>query len=134
MRRRELLGLLAAAGLWPVLLRAQQRLPVIGFLGPASSSAWAPWVAAFVQRLDELGWLEGRTVAIVYRWADGRNERFAEIASEFARLKVDVIVTGGIAVMAAKQITNSIPIVFAVANDPIATGIVDSLAHPGANI
>src|SRR5215212_11251045 len=102
MLRRDFVVAFGAAAAWPVLLRAQQRLPVIGFLGPTSSSAWAPWVAAFVQRLDELGWLEGRTVAIVYRWADGRNERFAEIASEFARLKVDVIVTGGIAVMAAK--------------------------------
>jgi putative ABC transport system substrate-binding protein len=94
---------------------------------------WNPWTTAFVQRLRELGWIEGRTVAIEYRWAEGRSERFAEIAAEFVRLKVDVIVTGGNAVAAAKQVTSTIPIVFAVAVDPVGSGLVASLARPGGN-
>ena len=100
---------------------AQQpgKLPTIGFLGPLASSAMSQWTAAFVQRLRELGWIEGRTVAIEYRWAEGRSERFAEIAAEFVRLKVDVIVTAGTAaVIAAKQATSVIPIVFAVGGGP----------------
>ena len=93
------------------------------------------WTAAFVQRLRELGWVEGRTVAIEYRWADGRGERFAEVATELVRLKVDVIVTGGTAaIMAAKQATSVIPIVFATAGDPVGTGLVASLARPGNNL
>jgi putative ABC transport system substrate-binding protein len=91
-------------------------------------------VAAFVQRLRELGWTEGRTVAIEYRWAEGRSERFGEIAAEFNRLKVDVIVTTGSAVLAAKQATSDIPIVFAVAADPVGSGLVASLARPGGNV
>ena len=101
MRRREFITLLgSAAAAWPLATRAQQagKLPTIGFLGSSSASGWSPWTAAFVQRLNELGWVEGRTVAIEYRWADGRSERFAEIAAEFVRLKVDVIVTSGLAV------------------------------------
>src|SRR6266446_6163972 len=96
MKRRQFITLLGgAAAAWPLAARAQQKLPTIGYLGTAAASAWAPWTAAFVQRLHELGWIEGRTVAIEYRWADGHTERFAEIAAEFARLKVDVIVSGG---------------------------------------
>ena len=92
-------------------------------------------VAAFVQRLHELGWIDGRTVAIEVRWAEGRNERFAEIAAEFVRLKVDVIVTAGTAaVVATKQATAVIPTVFAVAGDPVGTGLVASLAQPGGNV
>ena len=91
-------------------------------------------VAAFVQRLRELGWIEGRTIAIEYRWAEGHGERFAEIAAEFVRLKVDVIVTSGGAVLAAKQATSLIPIVFAVATDPVGGGLVASLARPGGNV
>ena len=88
-----------------------------------------------MQRLRELGWIEGRTVAIEYRWAEGRSERFAEIAAEFVRLKVDVIVTDGTApVLAAKQATSVIPIVFAAAGDPVGTGLVASLARPGGNV
>ena len=96
MKRREFITLLGgAAAAWPLAARAQQpaKLPTIGFLGAATPSATGPWTAAFVQRLRELGWIEGRTVAIEYRWAEGRAERFAEIAAEFVRLKVDVIVT-----------------------------------------
>jgi ABC-type uncharacterized transport system substrate-binding protein len=140
MRRREFilrLGAVAApAVLWPLAARAQQpgRLPTIGFLGASTPSTWAPWVAAFNKRLRELGWVEGRTVAIAYRWAEGRGERYAEISAEFVRLKVDVIVTAGSAVPAAKQVTATIPIVFAVANDPVGSGLVASLARPGGNV
>ena len=114
--RREFITLLGgAAAAWPLAARAQQpaKLPTIGFLGSPTPSVGAHWLAAFVQRLRELGWIEGRTVAIEYRWAEGRSERFAEIAAEFVRLKVDVIVTSGGAVAAAKQATSVIPIVFA---------------------
>jgi putative ABC transport system substrate-binding protein len=138
VRRREFITLLggAAAAAWPLAARAQQpgRLPTIGFLGAATASAWSQWAGAFAQRLDELGWIGGRTVAIDYRWAEGRSERFADIAAEFVRLKVDVIVTGGGAVPAAKRATSLIPIVFAVANDPLGIGLVSSLARPGGNV
>src|SRR6266508_2086867 len=103
MRRRDFITLLGgAAAAWPLAARAQQKLPTIGFFGTTTASAWGPWTAAFVQRLRELGWIEGRNLAIEYRWADARSERFAEIAAEFVRLKVDVIVTGGNAAVAAK--------------------------------
>jgi putative ABC transport system substrate-binding protein len=95
----------------------------------------APWVASFVQRLRELGWLEGRDVAIEYRWAEGRSDRFAEIAAEFVRLKVDLILTHNTpTVIAAKQATSVIPIVFATAGDPIGSGLVATLARPGGNV
>ena len=136
MRRRNFIALLgSAAAAWPHTARAQQagKLPTIGFLGASTSLAWTQWTAAFVQRLRELGWTEGRTVAIEYRWADGRSERYADIAAEFVRLKVDVIVTVGTAVAAAKQVTSTIPIVFAIAVDPVGSGMVASLARPGGN-
>ena len=110
------------------------KVPAIGFLGTGTSSNWSPWVAAFRQRLREFGWIEGRTIAIEIRWADGRSERYAEIAAELVRLPVNVIVTSGIAVEAAKQETSSIPIVFALASDPVGTGLVASLARPGGNV
>jgi putative tryptophan/tyrosine transport system substrate-binding protein len=135
--RREFITLLGGgAAAWPLAARAQQpNVPTIGFLGAASPSVWTQWIAAFVQRLRELGWIEGRTVAIDYRWAEGRNERFAEIAAEFVRLKVDVIVTAGtLPALAAKKATAVIPIVFATAGDPVGTGIVASLARPGGNV
>ena len=136
LRRREFIALLGGAAVaWPVAARAQQTaVPVVGFLGGATPSTWRPWVAAFVQRLSELGWIEGRNVAIEYRWAEGRSERFVEIAAEFVRLKADVIVTTGPAVLAVKQATSVIPIVFATANDPVGTGMVVSLAQPGGNV
>jgi putative tryptophan/tyrosine transport system substrate-binding protein len=141
MQRREFITLLGGAAaappvLWPLAARAQQpgKLPTIGFLGGATLSAYGNWTAAFVQRLRELGWVEGRTVAIEYRWAEGRSERAVEIAAEFARLKVDVIVTAGSAVPAAKQATSVIPIVFAVAVDPLGSGLVASLSRPGGNV
>jgi len=135
LRRREFIAFLGGgASAWPLLVRAQQadKLPTIGFLG-ASASGFAPWAAAFVARLRELGWVEGRTVAIQYRWSEGRPERYAEIAAEFVRLKVDVIVTVGSAVPIVKQATTVIPIVFAVAIDPVGSGLVASLAKPGGN-
>ena len=137
MKRRQFIALLGGTTVaWPLAARAQQtgKLPTIGFLGTATASTFGPWTAAFVQRLRELGWIEGRTVAIEYRWAEGRDERYTEIAAEFVRLKVDVIVTSGAAVVAAKQATSIIPIVFAVANDPLGTGLVANLARPGGNV
>ena len=122
-----------AAAAWPFTARAQQpgKLPTIGFLGPNTRSAANEWIDAFVLRLRELGWVEGRTVAIEYRWVEGRTERFAEIAAEFVRLNVNVIVTSGTpAVMALQQATTVIPIVFATAGDPVSTGLVASLARP----
>ena len=119
----------------PLAAEAQQagKLPTIGFLG-ADAAAFSPWTAAFVARLRELGWIEGSTVAIEYRWSQGRTERYAEIAAEFVRLKVDVIVTVGSAVPIVRQATAAIPIVFAVAIDPVGSGLVASLAQPGGNV
>ena len=137
IRRRDFVILLGGgAAAWPLAARAQQpgKLPTIGFLGQSTRSAGSEWVAAFVQRLRELGWIESRTVAIEYRWAEGRDERFAEIAAEFVRLKVDIIVTSGTPqVLAAKQATSVIPIVFATAGDPVGNNLVASLARPGGN-
>ena len=136
MRRREFIVLLGGAAAWPLAAHAQQtaKLPTIGFLGPNTPSLDSRRVAAFAQRLSELGWIEGRTVAIEYRWAEGRTERLAEFAAEFVRLKVDVIVTSATPpVIAAKQATSVIPIVFAAVGDPVGTGLVNSLARPGGN-
>src|SRR5215472_12257506 len=128
--------MLGGAVACPLAARAQQsgKLPTIGFLGVSTPSAFGQWVAAFVQRLRELGWIEGHTVAIEYRWAEGHSEHFPEIAAELVRLKVDVIVTTGGAVLAAKQATTVTPIVFAVAADPVVSGMVMSLARPGGNV
>ena len=136
MKRRDFIAGLGATAAWPLAAHAQQpaKLPTIGFLGTTTPSVWKDYVPAFVQRLRELGWVEGRTVAIEYRWAEGRNERFGEIAAEFARLKVDVIVTSGGAGVAAKQATSTIPIVLALANDPVGSGLAASLARPGGNV
>jgi putative ABC transport system substrate-binding protein len=138
MRRRHFLGLLVGAmAVSPHTARAQQpgRIPMAGFLGAGSPSSHGKWAATFVQRLRELNWIEGRTVTIEYRWAEGRPERAAEIAAEFVRLKVDVIVVSGTAlIIAAKQATSVIPIVFAAAGDPVGTGLVPSLARPGGNV
>ena len=137
MKRREFITLLGGAAAWPLAARAQQpgKLPTIGFLGANRPSAQSEWTAAFVQRLRELGWIEGRSIAIEYRWAEGPSERYAEIAAEFVRLKVDVIVTYATpAIIAAKQATSIVPIVFAAAADPVSTGLVASLARPGGNV
>src|SRR3974390_2351373 len=137
IRRREFIATLGGTVAWPLTARAQQRakLPTIGFLGTATSAPQSQWTAAFVQRLRELGWIEGRTVAIEYRWAEGHNERFGEIATEFVTLNVAVIVTAGTeTVLAAKRATSAIPIVFGTASDPVGTGVVASLARPGGNV
>jgi putative tryptophan/tyrosine transport system substrate-binding protein len=137
VRRREFISLLGgAAAAWPIAAHAQQRakLPTIGFLGTGAASGWQPWIATFVQRLGDLGWSEGRTVVIEYRWGEGRRERFAEIAAEFVRLKVDLIVSGGSAVPLLKQATSVVPIVFVLATDPIGSGLVASLSRPGGNV
>jgi len=138
LHRRQLITLLGgAAAAWPLAARAQQpgKVPTIGFLGATTPAGQSQLTAAFVQRLRELGWIEGRTVAIEYRWAEGRSERFAEFAAEFVRLKVDVILTHNTPpVLAAKQATSVIPIVFATAADPVGTGVVASLARPGGNV
>jgi ABC-type uncharacterized transport system substrate-binding protein len=134
MRRREFMTLLSGAAAWPLTTRAQQpKLPTIGFLGTTSAAAWSPWTAALIQRLRELGWIEGRTMVIEYRWAEAHNERYTEIADEFVRLKVDLIFTSGGAVRAVKQVTGAIPIVFALGLDPVGSGLVASLARPGGN-
>jgi putative ABC transport system substrate-binding protein len=136
MRRRDFIKIVAGSAItWPLAARAQQsaKLPTIGFLGAATPVAWREWVAAFVQRLHELNWIEGRTVTIEYRWAEERPERYVEIAAELVRLKVDVIVTAGPAVPAVKQATTATPIVFALAPDPVGSGLVASLARPGGN-
>ena len=137
MKRREFIALVgSAAAAWPIAARAQQptKLPTIGFLGTGSRPSWRSWTDAFVERLRELGWIEGRTVAIEYRWAEGHRNRFAEIAAEYVRLKVDVIVTSGAAGIEVKRATSIIPIVLGVANDPIGDGLVTSLARPGGNV
>jgi ABC-type uncharacterized transport system substrate-binding protein len=137
MKRREFITLLGgAATSWPVAARAQQpAMPVIGFFSPNTASAASPWTAAFVQRLHELDRIEGRTVAIAYRWGEGRVDRATEVVAEFVRLTVDVIVTHGEPnISAAKQGTSVIPIVFALATDPIGSGFVASLARPGGNV
>jgi len=138
VRRREFITLLGgAAAAWPLAARAQQpgKLPTIGFLGSGTPSTMSSRVVAFVQRLHELGWVENRTVAIEFRWAEGREERYTEIAAEFVRLKVDVIITSGTpTVMALKQATAAIPIVFVALADPVGSGIVASLAQPGGNV
>src|SRR5712671_6125463 len=136
MRRRDFITLLGGAAAWPLAAWAQPppKLPTIGFLVTVTRSDASEWTAAFVQRLRDLGWIESRNVAIEYRWADGRGERFAEIAAELVRLKVDVIVTLGTAGVAAKQATSVIPIVFAIAADPVGSGLVTSLGRPGGNV
>ena len=119
MKRREFITLLGGAAAWPLAVRAQQpeQMRTVGYLGPTTPAVESQRVAAFVHRLRELGWIENRTIAIEYRWAEGRSERFSEIAAEFVRLKVDVIVTVGSAVAATEQVTSTIPIVFAIAVD-----------------
>ena len=138
MRRREFITLVGGAAVtWPLAARAQQarKVPTVGFLGQSTPLGESERAAVFAQRLRELGWVEGRTIAIEYRWAAGRNERLAEIAAEFVQLKMDVIVAGGTPpVLAAMQATSIIPIVFASAGDPVGTGLVASLARPGGNV
>jgi putative tryptophan/tyrosine transport system substrate-binding protein len=135
--RRIGLVLLVSLVLVPLAVEAQQpgKLHTIGFMGSGTAAAQSQWTAAFVRRLRELGWSEGRNVAIEYRWAEGRSERFAEIAAEFVRIRVDLILTHNTPpTLAAKRATAQIPIVFATAGDPVGSGIVASLARPGGNV
>jgi putative ABC transport system substrate-binding protein len=138
MRRREFVALLGGAAVaWPLAARAQQtgKSPTIGFLGGGAPTSQRTWVEAFLRRLDELGWTEGRTIAIEYRWANGRSDSLPEIAAEFVRLKVALIYAVGTeSALAAKQATSVIPIVFPVTGDPVGTGLVASLARPGGNV
>jgi putative tryptophan/tyrosine transport system substrate-binding protein len=136
-RRKFLATIGGMAAMWPLAARAQQpaKVPIVGYLGATTPSAQSQWTAAFVQRLRELGWIEGRTIAVEYRWTEGRTERAAEIVAEFVQRKVDVIITSGTGmVLAAKQATSVIPIVFAATGDPVGTGLVTSLARPGGNV
>ena len=135
MRRRDFITFLGGTVMWPLAALAQQtgKVPTIGVLG-VDVAGWAPWTAAFVARLQELGWIEGRTVAIEYRWDEGRDARDAEIAAEFVRQKVDIILANGKSVEAVKRATAVIPVVFPLAPDPVGGGYVDSLSRPGGNI
>ena len=138
MTRRDFIALLVGAAVaWPLAARAQQpaKLPTIGFLGSGTPTSQGEWVAAFLQRLRELGWIEGRNFTIEYRWAEGSSDRAAKLAAELVGLKADVIVTyANPIVLAAKQSTSAIPIVFAAAADPLGTGLVATLARPGGNV
>ena len=136
MRRREFLTLIGGAAAWPLAARGQTlKVPTIGYLGVGTSSGQAQWVSPFVYRLRELGWIEGSTVKIEYGWAEGRAERVPQIATEFVRLKVDVILAAGTeAALAAQRATSVIPIVFPLAADPVSSGLVASLSRPGGNI
>ncbi|MEI9925832.1 MAG: ABC transporter substrate-binding protein [Bradyrhizobium sp.] len=134
MRRRQFLAGIGGVAASSLTARAQQttKLPVVGFMGAATPSAWAPWTTAFVRRLDELGWVDGKTVKIEYRWAEGSEQRYAEIATELVNLDAKVLVTvGG---DAAKKATSKTPVVVALMSDPVGTGLVSSLARPGGNI
>ena len=138
LARRKFVAALGSTALaWPLAARAQQppKLPTIGFMGSGTAAAQSQWTEAFLQRLQELGWKDGSNVAIEYRWAEGSSDRAAEFAAEFARLKVDVIVTyANPMVFAAKHATSVIPIIFAAAADPLGTGLVATLARPGGNV
>jgi putative ABC transport system substrate-binding protein len=137
MRRREFIALIGGAIVWPLAALAQKpgKPPTIGFLGATTPLIWSSFVAAFLQRMRELGWIDGYNLAIEYRWAQGREDRYNELAADLVRLKVDVIVTGGTsAVLAVEQATSVIPIVFATAGDPVGTRLVASLSHPGGNV
>jgi putative tryptophan/tyrosine transport system substrate-binding protein len=138
MRRRDVIrGIAGSAAAWSLVARAQpaNKLPTIGLLGSTNAAGLGPSIAAFIARLRELGWIDGRTVSIEYQFGEGSTQRYSAIATEFVRRKVDIIVTSSTpAVFAAKNATSEIPIVFASAGDPVATGLVESLAHPGGNV
>jgi putative tryptophan/tyrosine transport system substrate-binding protein len=136
MKRREFIAALGGVVAMPLAVRAQQtKLPTVGYLGVLGAKAQEKWTAAFLQRMRDLDWIEGRTVSIEYRWAEGRSELMSEFAAEFVRLKVDVIVTAGTAAsLAVKQATSTIPVVLTNVADPVGIGVVSSLARPGGNV
>jgi len=135
MRRREFLALVAVAAILPSMANGQStQIRKIGFMGTASPVVWKGWVAAFESRLQALGWTEGRTISIHYEWAAGDKSRYREIAEEFARENVDIIVTSGAGAFVIREISAAIPIVFTVDIDPLASGLVESLAKPGRNM
>ena len=136
IRRRQVIALLggAAAG-WPLATRAQQPMPVIGFLGSQSADTVADYLRAFRQGLKDAGYLEGETISVEYRWAEGRVDRLPDLVADLARRRIAVLVSGGgPASMAAAKAPTSIPIVFMVAEDPVRLGLVSSLARPGGNL
>jgi putative tryptophan/tyrosine transport system substrate-binding protein len=134
MIRRDFVTLLGSVAAWPLGRALSKGVPVVGFLGPTAPLAWTSWTKAFVDRFAELGWTDGRTVTIVYRWANGHTDRFGELAAELVALKVDLIVTAGSATRQTMKETSQIPIVFALASEPVATGMVASLSRPGGNV
>src|SRR5262245_27109461 len=137
LRRREFITILGGVTACPLAAGAQQagKLLTIGFLGQSTRPASSEWVAAFVERLRELGWFEGRNLVIDYKWGEGGTDGLAEIMTDFLRRKVDVIVTSGTPqVLAARQASSIIPIVFATAGDPVGMGLVPSLARPGGDV
>src|ERR1041385_6490540 len=136
MRRREFAKLVAAMLAWPTTAGAQKPVPVIGFLGSALSGPYAPYVAAFRQGLSETGYVEGKNLAIEYRWAEGRYERLPALAADLVNRKVDLIAASGgnVSALAAKNATATIPIVFFTGGDPVGEGLVSGLARPGGNV
>jgi putative ABC transport system substrate-binding protein len=138
MKRREFITLIgSAAAIWPLVARAQQpaKLRTVGYLGSGTAAVQSQFALAFAQRLRELGWIEGHTLAIEYRWGEGRNDRFNAYAAEFVKLGVDVIATSESApALAAKRATTTIPIVFAANSDPVGSGLVESFNRPGTNV
>jgi putative ABC transport system substrate-binding protein len=137
MQRREFIGVIGGAAAWPLVARAQQKsMPVVGVLSGGPPDVNEPNISGFRQGLAALGYVEGRNILFEYRWAEGKPERFPTLAAELVALKVDVILTTGgtLAALAAKRATTTLPIVFGVVGDPIAEGLVDSLARPGGNV
>ena len=138
LARREFIGLCGGLfATWPYAAEALQsgKLPTIAYLGPTTPALDSYRLPAFMQRLRELGWIQGRSVAVEYRWAEGRDDHLAQIAAEFVRRRVDVIVTSAtLPSLAMKRATSTIPIVFVTVGDPVGTGLVASLARPGGNV